>query len=328
MKGSLVTGIMGILTVALLAAPDGAEAQPASKLARIGVLRTGASPDPNVDAFRLGLRELGYVEGQTVTLEYRWAGGRADRLPRLATELIEARVDVIVTAGEAAIVAAQRATTTIPIVFTSTSDPVGSGLVVSLARPGGNITGLSMQNPELTGKRFELLKETLPKARRIAVTWNPARRGMDLRFKQAEPAARAFGFALQWHEVRSSGDFDRLRAALERDRPDALMAFTDSVVFSQRKHLLEIMAKVGTPAMYETREWVEAGGLMAYGPHLPDLFRRSAGYVDKILKGARPADLPIQQPTKFELVINLRTAKAIGLTIPRPVLLRADDVIQ
>jgi putative ABC transport system substrate-binding protein len=275
-----------------------------------------------------GLRELGWIEGQNVGLEYRYANNKLEQLPNLAAELVRLKVDVIVTGGEAGIRAARGATSTIPIVMANSGDPVGTGLITSLSRPGGNMTGLSLLTPDLGGKRLELLKETVPKVSRVAVLWNPTNAVKVLELKSTEVAAKALGVTVTSFEVRAPTDFGRAFAAIGREHPTALITLTDPLTLGHQKQIAEFAAKSRLPMIAENREFAEAGGLMTYGPNLLDLWRRAATYVDKILKGAKPADLPVEQPTKFELVINLKTAKALGLTIPQSILLRADEVIQ
>ena len=302
-----------------------AEAQQ-TKVPRLGFLGTTSSSDisTRVEGFRQGLRELGYIEGQNIAVEYRWAEGKLDRLPSLAAELVSRKVEIIVTHGEAAIRALKQATGTIPIVVGVTGDLVVTGHAASLARPGGNITGLVDTSPELSGKRLELLKEILPKALRIAVVWNAANAVKVLDFKETEMAAQVLGLKLESLEVRASKDFeDKLKAATTQ-RFGALVVLQDALVGYNTRSIVDFAAKSRLPVMYGSTEAVDAGGLMSYAANIPDLFRRAATYVDKILKGAKPADLPVEQPTKFELVINLKTAKQIGLTIPPNVLARAD----
>jgi putative ABC transport system substrate-binding protein len=315
----------------LLAAPLAAEAQQAGKVPRIGFLR-GTSPSdrpPLLDAFRQGLRELGWVEGQNIVIDYRYAEGRFDRLPDLAAELVRLKVDIIVAQPVPAVAAAKNATETIPIVMISGGDPVVLGFVASLARPGGNVTGSSYGvGLELVGKQLELLKETVPKVRRVAVLWNPANPGHPPAIREVNVAARSLGVQLQLLEARGSNEFDGAFAAMAKERVGALLVLSDAMFALHRTRLADLAARSRLPAAYGTREMVEAGGLMSYGSSLRDLFRRAATYVDKILKGAKPGDLPVEQPTKFELVINIKTAKALGLTIPQSLLQRADEVIQ
>ncbi len=315
----------------LLALSFPAGAQQAKKIPRIGFLASvSASSDADrIEAFRLGLRELGYVEGQNVTIEYRWADGRFEQLPDLAAELVRLKVDVIVAVVTQASLAAKKATGTIPIVMVGVSDPVGSGLVASLARPGTNITGTSSMTAEIVGKLLELLKETLPKISRVAALWNPANSVFQaLQLRETEVAARALGVQLQILEARGPDEIDRAFAAMVKERTKALLILGDPVFTSHRKRIADLAAKYRLPAVSGTREYVEAGGLMAYGPSFPDMHRRAATYVDKILKGTKPADLPVEQPKKFEFIINLKTAKQIRLTIPPNVLARADKVIR
>ena len=320
-----------VCTVAALAAPLAA-AQQAAKIARIGYLAVDpvASSDRS-EAFRRGLRDLGYVEGRNVVIEYRDAEGKPERLPALAAELIALKVQVIVAATTVAALAATRATRTTPIVFAVASDPVTSGLVNSLARPGGNVTGLSILTPELVGKRLELLTQVVPGVSRVGVLRHPGTSGErteEEMLTKAEIAGRALGLRLQFVEARDPADFDRAFSDMTRGRAGALTVLVSHVFFNERRRLVDLAAKNRLPAVYPWREYVDAGGLMAYGPNDSDLYRRAATYVDKILKGAKPGDLPIEQPTKFELVINLKTARALGLTIPPSLLARADQVIE
>jgi putative ABC transport system substrate-binding protein len=306
-----------------------AEAQQPAKVPRIGFLTT---PSPTaaayyLEAFREGLRELGYVEGKTIAIEYRFAEGRPERLPALAAELVRLKVDVIVTGGPPAPEDAKQATSTIPIVFAVAGDPVGEGLVASLARPGGNVTGLASIAAEVVGKQLELLKEVVPKISRVAVLLNPSHSAHPLMSRQAEGAARALG--MQLHILQAGpAEIDAAFAAMRSQGVGGVLVLRGSLFLAQRRQIAALAAKNGLPAVYGTREEAEAGGLMAYGASLPLLYRRAATYVDKILKGAKPADLPVEQPTKFELIINLKTARALGLTIPQSLLGRADAVIQ
>jgi putative ABC transport system substrate-binding protein len=320
------------LAVGLLAAPLAVEAQPAAKVARIGYLATNlaAGPDPR-EAFRQGLRDLGYVESRNLVIEDRSADGKLERFPALAAELVALKVDVIVASGTLAALAAKQATRILPIVFSPAGDPVGSGLVTSLARPGGNVTGLSAFAPELVGKRLELLKQAVPGVSRVAVLWQPGAFGERTEkdtLKRAEVAARDLGVPLQFVEARGPADFDRAFSDMTRARAGALTVLPSNMFNSERRRLVDLAAEKRLPAVYSARELVDAGGLMSYGANLADLNRRAATYVDRILKGTKPADLPVEQPTKFELIINLKTAKALGLTIPQSVLGRADEVIQ
>jgi putative ABC transport system substrate-binding protein len=316
------------LVLGLLAAPLAARAQqPPAKTARIGLLFFVPTP-PLDEAFRQGLRELGYIEGQNIAIEYRSAEGKSERLPGLAAELVRLKVDVIVAASPPATEAAKRATSTIPIVFTVSGDPVAEGLVTSLARPGGNITGLATISPELVGKQLEMLKGVAPKVTRVAVLQNPSTGLHPVALRQAEDAARALGVQLQILEARTPSEIDAAFAAMRSQRAGGVLVLRDAMFRTQRAQIVALAAKSRLPAVYGFREQAEAGGLMAYGASVPQLFRRAATYVDKILKGAKPANLPVEQPTKFELVINLKTAKALGLTIPPSLLGQADQVIQ
>jgi putative tryptophan/tyrosine transport system substrate-binding protein len=320
------------LTVSLTLAPLAAKAQQVEKIARIGYLGSGRAAQPHLnEAFRQGLRDLGYIEGRNLVMEYRDAEGKFDRLPALAAELVALKVDVIVVGNTPAAVAAKQATGTLPIVFTGVGDPVASGFVTSLAHPGGNMTGLSITvGPELVGKRLELLKQVVPAVSRVAVLWRPGAVGErpDLLLPVAEVAARALGVRLQILEARGPTDFDRAFSEMTRARADALYVVGSNTFFTERRRLVNLAAQNRLPATYPSRDFVDAGGLMSYGPNLVDVFRRAAYYVDRILKGSKPADLPIEQPTTFELVINLQTARALGITVPHSLLLRADYVIQ
>jgi ABC-type uncharacterized transport system substrate-binding protein len=315
----------------LLAAPLAAEAQQAAKAPRIGWLGDKPAAGPRLrEAFLQGLRDLGYVEGRNLVMEYRFAEGKPERLPALAAELVALKVDVIMAPGTPAALAAKQATRTTPIVFVA-ADPVTSGLVTSLARPGGNLTGLSAFAPELVGKCLEQLKQAVPGVTRVAVLWQPGGLGerteKDM-LKEAEVAARALGVRLQVLEARGPADFDRAFSDMTRARTGALTVLGSTMFTNERRRLVDLAAKHRLPAVYPWKEFVDAGGLMSYGPNVADLYRRAATYVDKILKGTKPADLPVEQPTKFELVINLKTAKALGLTIPPSLLGRADEVIE
>ena len=317
----------------LLAAPLAAEAQQAGKVVRIGYLTIDlAAASQTTEAFRRGLRDLGYVEGRNVVIEYRDAEGKSQRLPAHAAELVALKVDVIVTAGGTlAALAAKQVTKTVPIVFIAVSDPVASGVVNTLAQPGGNVTGLSNSNAELVGKRLEHIAHAVPGVSRVVVLWQPGGLGERTEremLKQADDAARALGVRLQFVEAREAADLEPAFSEMTRARADALTVFPSTMFFNEGRRITSLAAKNRLPAVYPLREFVEAGGLMAYGTNIADLFRRAATYVDKILKGAKPADLPVEQPTKLELVINLKTAKALGLTIPPSLLGRADEVIQ
>jgi len=321
-----------IALVALGAVSRAAGAQQAAKVHRVGLIAgTLVVGSRTVEAFRQGLRDLGYVEGRNLVIEYRDAEGKLERFPALAAELVALKVDVIVAPSTPAVLAARQATGTIPIVFIGAADAVTSKLVTSLARPGGNVTGLSNVASELVGKRLEQLKQTVPGVSRVAVLWQPGE--LDERaekdyLRAAEVAALALGVRLQFVAARGPEDFDRAFSEMTTARAGALTVLPFSMFRNERGRLLDLAAKNRLPAIYPEREYVDAGGLMAYGANLADLFRRAATYVDKILKGAKPGDLPVEQPTKFELVINLKTANALGITIPQSVLLRADRVIE
>lgn len=317
---------IGTLTSGLLAAPFTTFAQQPAKLPRIGVL--GNEDSPPWESFRQGMRDLGYVDSRNVTMEWRWSEGKTDRMPALAIELVQLKVDVIVVSGTQAARAAKQATSTIPIVMTVSSYPDKIGLVESLARPGGNVTGLSNLGPELLGKSFELLKEIAPKVSRLAVLRNPASPVERVVFEEMLAAAPAFGLEIQSIEMRTPEDSAEAFATVTASRADALFALGNPVNFKNRQVIVDFALKRRLPSLYQERLFVDAGGLLSYAPGFSDLFRRAATYVDKILKGAKPADLPVEQPTKFELVINLKTAKALGLTIPQSLLQRADAVIQ
>jgi ABC-type uncharacterized transport system substrate-binding protein len=322
------SSILFILATLILASVYPAHAQKQSTTPRIGILRAGALPDATLELFLQGLRDLGYIDGKNILIEYRFAEGKEDRLPELATELVRLKVDAIFTGGTPAIFALRQATKTIPIVFFGTSDPVGTGVVASLAHPGGNITGISAQASDLWPKRLELLKEIFPKLSRVAMLWNKNSAGMALEARATQEVAEPLGVALQDRGVKDPNELEVVFAVMTKDRPDAFLALMDPVLNSYRKRILDFLAKNRLPAIFENKEWVEAGGLISYGPSYPELFRRAAVQMDKILKGTKPADIPVEQPTKFELVINLNTAKQIGVTIPPNVLVRADKVIK
>ncbi len=328
-----VAALIVAFAIGILLAPLAADAQQAGKVYRIGMLWTVSPGFPLgqalLDEFRHGLREHGYTDGQNIALEHRYARGKMDLFPELVAELVRSRVDVIVAPNPVAALAAKQATTTIPIIFVTATDPVAQGLVASLARPGGNITGLSFSvGPEIVGKSLQLLKESVPKVSRVAVLWNPAHVSHPLLLKEIEVPARSLGLQLQILEAGGPDAFDSAFAAMTRERTGALFVLSDPMFLFNRTRLAELAAKHRLPAIYGLREHVEAGGLMAYAPGLADSWRRAATYVAKILKGANPADLPVEQPTKFELVINLKTANALGLKIPQSILIRADQVIQ
>jgi putative tryptophan/tyrosine transport system substrate-binding protein len=319
------------LTLGTLAAPLAVGAQQAGKVYRIGYLSAGAtSANPhNLEAFRQGLHALGWNEGRNIIIEYRSAEGRFERLPELVAELVQLKVDVIAASPTPAALAARNATRTIPIVGMSLADPVGLGIIASLARPGGNLTGVSYSvGADIFGKDLDLLRQTVPQVRRVAVLSNPAGPSQALTIKNIEAAAQSLKLQLVLVEARGPGEFEGAFATMARERVGALFVVTDPAYIPHRARLIELTAKNRLPSMFTQRADVEAGGLMSYGPNFPDMYRRAATYVDKILKGAQPAELPVEQPTKFELVINLKTAKALKLTIPPSVLGRADEVIE
>jgi putative ABC transport system substrate-binding protein len=326
-----IVRLIVMLAYVILTALLGADAQPMAKVPRIGLLSAGSplTSRASVEAFQQGLRDLGYVEGQNLAIEYRYAEGKGERLPELAAELVRLPVAVIVAGGSSAIRAAQQATRTIPIVMGGTADAVASGFVASLARPGGNITGLHDLGAEMSGKRLELLKEMVPQSARIAVLANPASQHYEPRMHNLTVAARTLGVHLHVVELRHADELDTAFAAMTQGGADALMVLEDSLLLpGLRGRTVDLAAQHRLPAMYDRGQVVAAGGLMAYGPSIPENFRRAAVYVDKILKGAQPADLPVEQPRKFELVINLKTAQALGLTIPPTLLFRVDEVIR
>ena len=326
---------MAIVAGGLLTAPLAAGAQQPAKVARIGYLATGSLESPEtrgiLAAFRQGLRERGYMEGQNIVIEYRAADGNFERGPGLALELVRLKVNLIVVGNTPMARAAQQATKTIPIVASVMGDPVGDGLVASLAHPGGNITGLTFLGPELVPKRLDLLKEALPRVSRAAVLWHPgafSERTTQEMLRGAEGAARALGVQLQLVGVRGADEFARAFSTMVKERAEALVVFPSPMLFNERRRIVELATNRPMPSIFAAREFVELGGLLSYGASISDLSRRGATYVDKILKGANPAELPVEQPAKFELVINLKTAKALGLTIPPSLLLRADQVIE
>ena len=317
----------------LLAAPLAAEGQQAGRVYRIGVIANAPPTTPEVsrnwEAFRRALSDRGWVEGQSFVAEYRWAEGRLERFPSLASELVSLKVDLIVAGSPVAARAAKQATSTIPIVMVYVFDPVGVGIITSLARPGGNVTGVAFgTGPEIVGKYLELLREAVPKASRVAVLMNPDSPSSPVLLRETQAAARALAVTLQLLEVRKADDLEGAFAAMTRERDGALLVLPHPFIFAHARRIVDLAARSRLPAMYPFSEFVEAGGLMAYAANAPDMFRRAAYFVDKILKGAKPADLPIEQPTKFEFVINLKTAKALGLTMPPSLLARADEVIQ
>ncbi len=321
---------IGTVGGVLLAAPIAAKAQKAGKIWRIGYLAGGARTSDGAPpaALRQALQELGYVDGQNVIYAGRWAEAKSDRLPTLAAELVGLKLDLIVTLGGKASEAVKAATSTIPIVFVGAGDAVAIGLIASLSRPGGNVTGISDQANELSAKRLELLKEVVPRAERVAVLWNADDRAMTLRYREIEKAARVLRVTVQPLGVREPADFEVAFSAMSRERPDALMLVTDTLTNLNRQRILDFAGAHSIPAMYEFGFLVRDGGLMSYGPNFDDMFQRAAVYADRIIKGSKPSDLPVEQPTRYYLLVNLKTAKVLGLTIPPPLLLRADEVIQ
>jgi len=319
----------GSLAGGLLAAPLAAAAQQQGKVWRIGFVEAGSASVNRhfLDAFRQGLRELDYLEGQDIVIEERWAEGRNELFPGLLAELMRLNVDVIVVSSNAGALAAKEATRTIPIIFVAIGDPVGLGLALSLGRPGGNLTGLSTLSEEYSAKWVELLKEVVPKTSRLALLWNP-KTMLSARAKEVQDRAKAQRVKLESFEVRAPDEFDGAFVAMAKERVDGLIVLADPLTVRYRTRIVELAAKNRLPTIYQFAEFVRVGGLIAYGTSVPDVFRRAAIYVDKVFRGARPADLPIEQPTKFELVINLKTAKALGLTIPQSLLSRADEVIE
>ena len=329
MNSRTLFGLVLLLAIAAVGPPS--DAQPAARIPKIAFLggTTQVEITHLIAAFKQGLRELGYVEGKTVLLEVRLAEGTVERFPQLARELVTLKPDVIVTTSDVAIASVRRETQTIPIVMVVSSDPAGAGFVVSLARPGGTVTGLSALSPETSGKRLELLREVVPGLSRVALLWNPDSRGNLLDYKETEAAARSLHVELQSVELFRGEDLDRAFSTVTKGRAQALIVpVGNPITVARRDKVANFAQRSRLPSIYGVREYVDAGGLMAYGPSTADLFRRAATYVDKILKGAKPADLPVEQPTKFELVINLKTAKALGLTISPSLLQRADHVIQ
>ena len=330
MKRAAVTSIL--VAVVLLALGVTAEAQQLKKVPRIGYLAPGDAAGDSIrsEAIRLALREVGYIEGQNITIEYRYAEGKSDRYPELAAELLRLKIDIIlVTGGEPVMSAAKNATKTIPIVMIGSGvDPVGAGLVESLARPGGNVTGVTTLSTELGGKRLQMLKEAVPKVARVAFLYNPNTRNNVIELKEVQTAARALGLTVRSWDIRGTDGFEKVFSALSKERPDGLYVPGGPQMYANQKRTIGFALKSRLPSVYNRREDVEAGGLLYYGADLADSYRRVAYYVDRILKGAKPADLPVEQPTKFELVINLKTAKQIGLTIPQSMLYRADKVIK
>jgi len=326
----VINRIIGLALFSLVVAPGfPAQAQQTMKIPRVGILSGGSSASSTqVAALRQGLRKLGWVEGQTILIDVRSAQGKRNRMRELAIELVRLKPDVIVAVATNAILAVKQVTTTVPIVTPQVGDPVASGLIASLARPGGNITGLTQVSPELSGKRLELLKEAFPDVSRVAVLWNPDSPGSVLTFKEMEIAARALGLELQSVKVRHAADFEKGFSAVIKQQANALVFVRAALTRFHQKRILDFAENKRLPAIYDSKDLVESGGLMSYGVDFADLWHRAATYVDKILKGANPAQLPVEQPTKFELVINLKAAKQIGLTIPPNVLARADRVIK
>jgi putative ABC transport system substrate-binding protein len=320
-----------LLATTVLATVSLAEAQQAKKVYRIGFISpsSSATAAPNLDAFRQGLRDLGYVEGENIAIEIRWAGGSADRLPRLVAELIQLKVDVLVVGGATGALAAKNAGITTPVVFAAVTDPLGYGLIGSLARPGGNITGVALALGEgFSGKWVELLKEGAPKAARVAVLQNPAHPLAEVFLRETQAAGRALGVRLAFFKAQDPSQLGSALSRMEKERAGALIVTPDPFFTSQRSLIVDFVARRHLPSMFFAKEFVDAGGLMSYGPSFPASYRRAAYYVDRIFKGTKPADLPVEQPMKFEFVINLKTAKAIGLTIPQWTLMKADKVIQ
>jgi putative tryptophan/tyrosine transport system substrate-binding protein len=323
--GFFVTLALGLLVVSLAVA-----AKPSAQIPRIGLLSvfSPALGESKAESFRQGLRELGYFEGKNILLESRWAEGHRERLAELAADLVRMEVAVIVTESTVSALAAKQATDTIPIVMTTSGDPVAAGLVASLARPGGLVTGLTMFTPELSGTRLRLLTEVAPQTLLVAVLWNAANPGHAVPLEETKAAAQSLGLQLQSVEVRTPSDLDRAFEAMASTRPSALMTLADGMLVDNRARIVAFAAQSRLPAIFPDRDFAEVGGLMTYGPSLAANFRRAAAFVDKILKGAKPADLPVERPMKFELVINLKTAKTLGLTIPPTLLFQADEVIQ
>ncbi|HEY3067878.1 MAG TPA: ABC transporter substrate-binding protein [Methylomirabilota bacterium] len=327
----MAVAVVGLI-VALAFTPLGIEAQQTRRIARIGFLSPSSPSDPRtrtfVEAFREGLRDLGWVEGENVTIEYRWAQERTERLLDLARELVRLNVDVVVAATSPAVQAAKRATVTIPIVMTNAGDAVATGFVARIARPEANITGLSMMGGELIGKQMQILTEVVPNLSRVALLWNPTNSSNAPQLRQAEDAVRALGLRLYPLEVRGPDEIEGAFAAMTKDQPGAMIVLLDSMLVANRARIVELAAKRHLPAIYGLTDFVKAGGLIAYGPNVSDMYRRAAAYVDKILKGSKVADLPVEQPTTFELIVNLGAAKALGLAIPPSISARADQLVQ
>jgi putative tryptophan/tyrosine transport system substrate-binding protein len=320
--------IVAVLMISVIVSSSRAAGQSPGQIPRVGILFIGGRNQPHLDAFKQGLRERGYTEGKNILLEYRYAEGIIDRLPSLATELVQLKVDVIVATAEGGARAARQVTRTTPIVLTTGADLVQTGLAESLARPGGNVTGLSVVEEHLSGKRLDILREAFPKTRRVAYLWNPGAVVARPSFDQAKAVAQAFAFRLLSYEVRTPAEIENAFADMKNARPDALVVLLSPLMTLNSKRIAELALGQRLPGVYPTNQFVEEGGLIGYGPRIGDMYRRAATYVDKILKGSKPGDLPIEQPTTFEFVINLKTAKQIGLTIPPNVLARADRVIR
>jgi putative ABC transport system substrate-binding protein len=325
MNKTFVIAVLLILTGIFSSRAAG---QSTGQIPRVGILFIGGRNQPHLDAFKQGLQERGYTEGKNIVLEYRYAEGILDRLPSLTSELVQLKVDVIVVTAEAGARAARQVTTSTPIVITTGADPVRSGLVASLARPGGNITGLSVVEENLSGKRLDILREAFPKARRVGYLWNPDAIVANPSFDQAKSIAQAIALQLQSYEARTPAEIDKAFTEMSKARPDAILVLLSPVVTLNSKRIVELALGQRLPGVYPTNQFVEEGGLIAYGPRIGDMYRRAATYVDKILKGSKPGDLPFEQPTTFEFAINLKAAKQIGVTIPPTILARADRVIK
>jgi putative tryptophan/tyrosine transport system substrate-binding protein len=326
MKKHLFKLALGAMAFAICVSAEAQ--QPAREVPRIGILFIGDRNQPHLEAFKQGLRERGYTEGKNIAIEYRYAEGKINRLPLLAAELVKLKVDVIVTTAEMGARAARQATKTTPIVLTTGADLVKSGLAQSLAKPGGNITGLSVLEEDLSGKRLDILKEAFPKMKRVAYLWNPSAVVVNPSLDQAKAIAQAVALQLRSYEVYTLAEIEKAFADMSKARPDALFVILSPLMTLNSKRIVELALEQRLPGMYPTNQFVEEGGLMTYGPRIDDMYRRAATYVDKVLKGAKAGDLPVEQPTKFEFVINLKTAKQIGVTIPPNVLARADKVIK
>jgi ABC-type uncharacterized transport system substrate-binding protein len=319
---------LAVVAAGVVARPAVARTQQPARIHRLGILSLRSGPDETDEALIQGLRELGHVEGRSIAIEYRWAGGKPERLPEMAAELVRLKVDLIVTQGTLPSEAAKRATTSLPIVFVGMGDPVGSGLVASFGRPGGNLTGLTILSTELAGKRLHLLHELLPRANRVAVLAHRPASPTPILIRELRAAAQQFGIQITAQEIDTAADLSSAFAAIQRERAQALIVQQNPITTENARRIADLAAQHRLPAIYYRRDFVEAGGLMSYGTDGTAVYRRAATYVDKVLKGAKPADLPVKQPTKFEFVINLKAAKALGLTIPPALLVRADQVIQ